>query len=32
LEFIAEDRAGYWERVGYHMRGDPFREQRYREE
>lgn len=31
LEFIAEDKAGYWERVGYHMRGDPFQEQRYRE-
>ncbi len=31
LEFVADDRAGYWERVGYHMRGDPFQEQRYRE-
>jgi len=31
LEFTAEDRAGYWEQVGYHMRGDPFQEQRYRE-
>ena len=31
LDFIAEDRPGYWEQVGYHMNGDPFKEQRYRE-
>jgi DMSO/TMAO reductase YedYZ molybdopterin-dependent catalytic subunit len=31
FEFMAEDRAGFWEQVGYHMYGDPFREQRYRE-
>lgn len=31
LEFIAEDRPGFWEQVGYHMNGDPFKEQRYRE-
>jgi DMSO/TMAO reductase YedYZ molybdopterin-dependent catalytic subunit len=30
FEFLAGDRAGYWEQVGYHMYGDPFREQRYR--
>ncbi len=29
LDFMDRDRAGYWERVGYHMYGDPFREQRY---
>jgi len=29
LDFIDQDRAGFWERVGYHMYGDPFREQRY---
>jgi DMSO/TMAO reductase YedYZ molybdopterin-dependent catalytic subunit len=29
LEFLDRDRPGYWERVGYHMYGDPFREQRY---
>jgi DMSO/TMAO reductase YedYZ molybdopterin-dependent catalytic subunit len=29
LEFLERDRPGYWERVGYHMYGDPFREQRY---
>jgi DMSO/TMAO reductase YedYZ molybdopterin-dependent catalytic subunit len=23
------DKAGYWERVGYHMHGDPFREERF---
>ncbi len=31
LDFMEQDRAGYWESVGYHMYGDPFREQRYRE-
>lgn len=31
LDFVAEDRAGFWEQVGYHMYGDPFREQRYRD-
>ena len=30
LDFLAEDRAGFWEHVGYHMYGDPFEEQRYR--
>lgn len=29
LELIAEDRAGFWERNGYHMRGDPWKEERY---
>ncbi len=29
LDFMDRDRPGYWERVGYHMYGDPFREQRY---
>jgi DMSO/TMAO reductase YedYZ molybdopterin-dependent catalytic subunit len=23
------DRPGFWERNGYHMYGDPFREQRH---
>jgi DMSO/TMAO reductase YedYZ molybdopterin-dependent catalytic subunit len=31
LEFVREDRAGFWEENGYHMRGDPWREERYRE-
>ena len=30
VEFLAEDKAGYWEDGGYHMRGDPWREERYR--
>jgi DMSO/TMAO reductase YedYZ molybdopterin-dependent catalytic subunit len=29
LEFMEHDRGGFWEHVGYHMYGDPFREQRY---
>ncbi|MDQ3555721.1 MAG: sulfite oxidase-like oxidoreductase [Gemmatimonadota bacterium] len=29
LEFLPRDRAGFWEQNGYHMRGDPWREQRY---
>jgi len=29
IEFIASDQAGFWERNGYHMRGDPWVEQRY---
>lgn len=29
LDFMDRDRPGYWERVGYHMYGDPLREQRY---
>lgn len=32
LEFVSEDRAGFWEKVGYHMYGDPFLEQRYRDD
>ena len=29
LRVMAEDRPGFWEARGYHMYGDPFREQRY---
>jgi DMSO/TMAO reductase YedYZ molybdopterin-dependent catalytic subunit len=29
LEFMAGDRPGFWEQNGYHMYGDPFREQRF---
>jgi DMSO/TMAO reductase YedYZ molybdopterin-dependent catalytic subunit len=29
LEFIEQDRAGFWERNGYHMNGDPWREERF---
>jgi DMSO/TMAO reductase YedYZ molybdopterin-dependent catalytic subunit len=31
LVFMSEDKAGYWEALGYHMYGDPFREQRFPE-
>jgi DMSO/TMAO reductase YedYZ molybdopterin-dependent catalytic subunit len=33
IELMAEDRAGFWEQWehgGYHMRGDPWQEQRFR--
>ena len=29
FEFLAEDQPGLWEQNGYHMRGDPWREERY---
>lgn len=29
VELLAGDEPGFWERNGYHMYGDPFREQRY---
>ena len=29
LEFLPEDRPGFWERNGYHRRGDPWLEERY---
>jgi DMSO/TMAO reductase YedYZ molybdopterin-dependent catalytic subunit len=29
LELRSEDSPGFWERNGYHMYGDPFREQRF---
>jgi DMSO/TMAO reductase YedYZ molybdopterin-dependent catalytic subunit len=31
LIFMSEDKPGYWEALGYHMYGDPFREQRFSE-
>lgn len=30
IELLAEDRAGFWEEGGYHMRGDPWSEERFR--
>jgi len=30
IELHAEDAPGFWEQLGYHDRGDPWREQRYR--
>lgn len=29
LRFLDQDTPGFWERNGYHMYGDPWREQRY---
>jgi DMSO/TMAO reductase YedYZ molybdopterin-dependent catalytic subunit len=29
LRLVAGDRPGFWEQLGYHNRGDPWREQRY---
>jgi DMSO/TMAO reductase YedYZ molybdopterin-dependent catalytic subunit len=29
LEYMASDRPGFWEQYGYHMRGDPHKEERY---
>jgi DMSO/TMAO reductase YedYZ molybdopterin-dependent catalytic subunit len=29
LEFIPKDMPGFWERYGYHLRGDPWKEERY---
>jgi DMSO/TMAO reductase YedYZ molybdopterin-dependent catalytic subunit len=29
LELLDHDEPGFWEQYGYHMRGDPWREERY---
>jgi DMSO/TMAO reductase YedYZ molybdopterin-dependent catalytic subunit len=29
LEFLGEDAPGFWEGYGYHLRGDPWKEERY---
>ena len=29
FEFLDEDYPGFWEQNGYHMRGDPWGEERY---
>lgn len=29
LEFLAQDRLGFWEQNGYHAYGDPWKEQRH---
>ena len=29
ITFIDEDKPGFWENYGYHMYGDPWKEQRY---
>jgi DMSO/TMAO reductase YedYZ molybdopterin-dependent catalytic subunit len=30
IRFQAENEAGFWERTGYHMHGDPWQEERYK--
>lgn len=30
IELLETDQAGYWEQGGYHMRGNPWREERFR--
>jgi DMSO/TMAO reductase YedYZ molybdopterin-dependent catalytic subunit len=32
IELLAADRPGYWEVGGYHLRGDPWSEQRFRDD
>jgi DMSO/TMAO reductase YedYZ molybdopterin-dependent catalytic subunit len=29
IEFIRDDRPGFWEKRGYHNEGDPWKEERY---
>jgi len=29
IRFMEKDKAGFWEALGYHNRGDPWKEQRY---
>ena len=29
ITLVGMDQAGFWERNGYHMHGDPWAEQRY---
>jgi len=29
LEFLSSDKPGFWERNGYHMHGDPWKEERF---
>lgn len=29
IEFMATDRAGFWESYGYHMHGDPWKDERF---
>jgi DMSO/TMAO reductase YedYZ molybdopterin-dependent catalytic subunit len=29
VQFMAQDRPGFWEQRGYHNRGDPWKEERY---
>ena len=29
IKLVSEDEPGFWERAGYHMHGDPWKEERY---
>jgi len=29
LRLMESDRPGFWESLGYHIRGDPWKEERY---
>ncbi|TCS83136.1 hypothetical protein EDD72_10662 [Tepidibacillus fermentans] len=29
---MKEDKPGFWERAGYNMYGDPWKEQRYKDD
>ena len=29
LEFLSGDKPGFWESRGYHIRGEPWQEERY---
>jgi len=29
IEFVAQDKPGFWESAGYHNHGDPWKEERY---
>jgi DMSO/TMAO reductase YedYZ molybdopterin-dependent catalytic subunit len=29
LEFLDREQPGFWERNGYHLRGEPWAEERY---
>jgi len=31
VEFVVEDRPGFWEKRGYHHRGDIWKEERFEE-
>lgn len=32
VEFMERDKPGFWEKAGYHLRGDPWKEERYRDD
>jgi DMSO/TMAO reductase YedYZ molybdopterin-dependent catalytic subunit len=32
IEFMAEDKPGFWEGYGYHLYADPWQEQRFRDD